>query len=131
MTIGFAIVGGLILASCGSGLLIARRMRDLTWAHCPEIQAVVQSGCSYITDDQSCYVGLAMYRYRVAAQTYYGTCQRSFTTPRAALYFIERCSASRLTARYKPENPEESCLFECEQAEIVNQFVEPEDLSIN
>jgi hypothetical protein len=131
MMTGFAIVGGLILASCGSGLLIARRMRDLTWAHCPEIQAVVQSGYAYIADDKSCYVGLVMYSYKVATLTYYGTCQRSFRTPRAALYFIEYCGASRLIARYKPENPEESCLFECEQAEIVNQFAEPEQVSIN
>ena len=127
----FGIVGGQILASCGSGLLIARRLRDLTWAHCPEIQAVVQSGCAYITDDQSRYVGFVMYSYKVAAMTYYGTCQRSFTTPRAAMHFIEQCSESRLLARYKPENPEESCLFECEQAEIANQFVEPEQVSIN
>jgi hypothetical protein len=131
MITGFAVVGGLILASCGSGLLIARRMRDLTWAHCPEIQGVVQSGCTYVTDDQSHYVGFVMYSYKVAALTYYGTCQRSFTTPRAALHFIQYCRASRLLARYKPENPEESCLFECEQAEIANQFVEPEQVSIN
>jgi len=103
MIVGFAIVRGLILASCGSGLRIARRLRDLTWAHCQEIQAVVQSGCSYITDDHSRYVGFIMYSYKVAAQTYYGTCQRSFKTARAALYFNERCSASRLTARYRPE----------------------------
>lgn len=124
-------VGGLILANCGSALLIARRMRDLTWAHCPEIQAVVQSGCAYITDDKSHYVGFVMYSYKVAALTHYGTCQRSFTTPRAAMRFIEQCSAAQLTARYTPENPEESCLFECEQAEIANQFVEPERWSIN
>lgn len=128
---GFAIAGGLILASCGSGLLITRRMRDLTWANCPEIRAVVQSGYAYIADDKSCYVGLVMYSYKVVAQTYYGTCQRSFTTARAAMHFIERCSASQLLARYKPENPEESCLFECEQAEIANQFIEPEQVSIN
>lgn len=131
MMTGFAIVGGLILASCGSGLLIARRLRDITWAHCPEIEAVFQSGCTYITEDKSCHVGFVMYSYKVAAQTYYGTCQRSFTKPRAALHFIEQCSGSRLLARYKPENPEESCLFECEQAEIAHQFVEPEQVSIN
>jgi hypothetical protein len=131
MITGFAIVGGLILASCGRGLLIAKRMRDLTWAHCPEVKAVVQSGCAYITDDHSRYVGFVMYSYTVAALTYYGTCQRSFTTPRAALHFIEYCSASRLTTRYKPENPEESCLCESEQAITANQFAEPEHQSIN
>lgn len=120
-----------MLASCGSGLLVARRLRHIAWVQCPEVQAVVQSGCAYITDDKSHYVGLVMYSYRVAAQTYYGTCQRSFTTPRAALHFIQHCSASRLLARYKPESPEEACLCECEQAEIANQFVEPEHLSIN
>jgi hypothetical protein len=131
MMTGFAIVGGLILASCGSGLLIARRMRDLSWAHCPETKAVVQSSCTYITDDHSRYIGFVMYSYKVAAQTYCGTCQRSFTTLRGALYFIEDCSASRLSVRYKTENPEESCLFECEQAEMASQFVEPEHVSIN
>jgi hypothetical protein len=131
MITGFAIVGGLILAGCGSSLLIARRMRDITWAHCPEIQAVVQSGCAYISEDRSRYVGFVMYSYKVAGLTYYGTCQRAFTTPRAALHFIEHCSASRLLARYKSENPEESCLFDCEQAEMANLFVEREWGSIN
>jgi|SRR5579863_3374880 len=111
MMIGFAIVGDLILTSCGSGLLIAKRLRDIAWAYCPEVQAAVESGCAYLTEDGSRYVGLVIYSYSVAAKTYYGSCRRSFTTPRAALHFIEHSSTSRLTARYKPENPEESRLF--------------------
>lgn len=128
---GFAMVGGLILASCGRGVLIAKRLRHIAWAHCPETLAVAQSACEYMTQDGSRHVGVVLYTYEVAAQTYYGTCQRSFTTSRAALCFIEYCCASQLLARYKPETPEKSCLFECEQADLANQFIEPEQASIN
>jgi hypothetical protein len=129
MIVGFAVVGSLILTSCGNGLLIAKRLRHITWSHCPETPAVVHLGC--LMGDRSRHVGLVIYTYKVAGQTHYGTCKRSFTTPRGALHFIEHCKASQLLARYKPENAEESCLFECEQAEIANQFVEQEKASIN
>jgi len=106
MIAGFVIFAGLLL--CGA--LIGKRLRYVG-LHCIETAAVVQSGCVYLTEDSQRYVGLVLYSYRAAAQTYYGTCERSFTTPKAALHFIEDCGSSQPLARYKREQPDESYLF--------------------
>ena len=92
---------------------------------CLESSAVVQSGCAYLTPDpQGPYTGLVFYSYRAASETYYGTCTRSFSTPREALHFIEDCHTRKLSARYKPESPEASCLFtRLNEAAIAQKFV--------
>jgi hypothetical protein len=80
--------------------------------NCPESPAVIQSSRVYCSDDdQRPFIGFIRYSYRAGLRTYYGVCSASFLTSQQALQFIEKCHASRTVARYKPENPEESCLF--------------------
>jgi hypothetical protein len=108
----------------GTCLLIANRLRHIAWNYCPETPALIQSGCVYRAEDkQQRYVGFVLYSYKAETQTYYGTCARSFATPRAALYFVEECSARTLVARYKSETPERSILLvQLDDTDIVAQL---------
>ena len=97
----------------GSGsVFVADRLRQMVWANCPECPAVIESGCVYGSDDdQLPYIGFIRYSYKAVCRTYSGFCSPIFSTSQDALQFIEMCRASRTVARYKPESPEESCLF--------------------
>jgi hypothetical protein len=107
------LVAGLLILGSGGCVLVANRLRQMGWMHCPESPAVVQAGCVYRTgDEQYSYVGIVLYSYRVSSQMYYGTRTQPFLTAQDALDYLEGCAAARMLARYKPENPEESCLFE-------------------
>ena len=105
----------------GTCLLIAIRLRHVAWTYCPETPTMIQSGCVYRTDNKlQRYVGFVLYSYEASAQTYYGTCTRSFATLRAALYFVEECSARTLLARYKTDTPEESILTRIDDTDLVS-----------
>jgi hypothetical protein len=96
----------------GGSILVADRLRQMAWTNCPECPAVIQSGCVYRSDDdQRPYIVFIRYSYEAESRTYFGFCSPIFSTSEDALQFIEMCRASRTVARYKPESPEESCLF--------------------
>jgi hypothetical protein len=120
-----ALLAGVFLMGCGGCPLIARRLRVMGRVQCPESSAVVQSGCAHLTTDpQRPNTELVFYSYGAASETYYGTCTRSFSTPREALHFIEDCRTRKLSTRYKPESPEELCRFtRLNEAATVQKFV--------
>ena len=107
-----ALTGGLFLASCGTGLLVIKRIKRLALACYPEVTAIVEVGEVYQTaNDKSPFLGGVMYAYVVDDRRYSGWCARPTRTAQEAWRFVSDCLAKRLIARYKPENPMESLLF--------------------
>jgi len=107
------LVAGVFKEGSGGCLLMATRLRQMGWWHCPESPALAKCGYVYRTDvGPYRYAGIVLYTYKVDSLTYYGSCTQWSLTPRDALRFLEHCAASSMLARYKPENPEESCLFD-------------------
>jgi len=112
MMFWLGMVGGLLLTGWGSGLLIAKRLREIAWDYCPQTAARFDSGSVYrLVDVERPYVGYVIYSYDVKAKQFSGWCARSFPTRRDAMQFVNDCRAGSLVARYRSENPRESRLF--------------------
>jgi hypothetical protein len=107
-----ALMGGLLLVSCGTGLLVAKRSKDTGWTHCPDASVIVRSGGVRPTDRGDCrHFGYVLYQYQVENQNYAGLCAKDFATPQEAMQFVVQCRADKLVVRFKPESPQDSCLF--------------------
>jgi hypothetical protein len=111
MLLDFAFAAGGCL-NRGSGLLLANRLGHESWACRPEADATILSATVCPSDhDSSPHVACVIYAYQVKSHDYSGLCAKSFLTRREALKFVAGCWAQTLIARYRPECPEESCLF--------------------
>jgi len=111
MLLDFAFAAGGCL-NRGSGLLLANRLGHESWDCRPVADATILSATVCPSDhDSSPHVACVIYAYQVKSCDYAGLCAKSFLSHREALKFVTGCWAQTLTARYRPEFPEESCLF--------------------
>jgi hypothetical protein len=111
MLLDFAFAAGGCL-NRGRGLLLAHRLGHEAWACRPEADATILSATVCPSDhDTSPYVACVIYAYQVRSDDYSGLCAKSFPSHREALKFVTGCWSQTLIARYRPEFPEESCLF--------------------
>jgi hypothetical protein len=73
--------------------------------------ATIQSAGVCPTDqDNGAHVGYVIFNYRVAREEYSSISAKAFLTREEAERFVEVCRSRSLTARYRPECPQESCL---------------------
>lgn len=66
--------------------------------------------CPSDRGDSLFHVGYVIFSYRVADKDYSSLCARPFLTHADAQALIEMCRSRTLTAQYRSERPQESCL---------------------
>src|ERR1700730_14484342 len=94
------------------GLLSSNQLRQERWAFYPEVDATIVSASICPADHDSCpHVICLIYTYEVENDHFSGLCARSFSTHEDALQFLGDCGDRLAMARYRPECPQESCLF--------------------
>jgi len=104
---------GVLLIIGSSLLFVDKRRGRVAWAQYPEAPVTIESMNVYASERaKRPYVGRVTYTFLVDGQRRCGWCARSFVTEQQAWEFVGECMSRTLIARYKPENPNESLLFQ-------------------
>jgi hypothetical protein len=105
-------VGNLLAKYARKRPLLAQKLEQAAWAHCPEVPASVESvSVSSSGEGRHPHVGCVVYTYHIDGQTYSGMHSRSFASNQEAWEFVGDCRARAVSARYRPGHPAESGLW--------------------
>jgi hypothetical protein len=130
-SLNFAFALGELLPARGSLLMFSNRLQHEEWACYPRADATIVSASICPIDHDNCpHVACLTYTYRVENDDYSGLYAMSFSTRVGALEFVKDYRDCTLVARFRPECPQESCLFvpdytdmpEGDAARIVSAF---------